>query len=130
MHLNITQRNNLRTGVNLAAELPSSSPNLRKFITIHSYSYNPDGRRVKLGKILNAVCLDDVYFELRCYELPIDYINSWDVTEDDLTNKIYLDDIKGVELLENELQKYLPNFSALVPEWHCDVPLYIDFMSE
>lgn len=124
MHLNITQRNNLRTGVKLAAELPSSSPNLRKFITIHGYSYDHSGKPVALKKVLNAVCLDDVYFELHCYELSIDYcINNWDVTEDDLTNEIYLDDIKGMELLENELQKYLPNFSVLVPEWHCDTPL-------
>lgn len=121
MHLSITQQNNLRTGVKLATELPSSSPNLRKFITIHGYSYDCNGRRTRLKKVLNATNLDEVYFELHCYELSIDYYtNNWDVTEDDLTNEVYLDDIKGLKLLENELQKYLSDFSTLVPEWHCD----------
>ena len=121
MQLDTKQINNLRTGVRLAAELESVNPNLRKFITVQGYSYNADGKITKLTKVLNSNILDNIYFELRCYELSNDYfINNWDVTEDELESEVYQDDIKGIDALETELSNYIQDFSILKPEWYCD----------
>ena len=121
MQLDKNQINNLCTGVKLAAELVSSSPSLRKFITVQGYSYSADGKVINLPKILNSNTLDNIYFELRCYELSNDYfINDWDVTEDDLASEVYQDDIKGIDELEKELSNYIRDFSVLRPEWYCD----------
>ena len=121
MQLDTKQINNLCTGVKLATELKSENPNLRKFITIQGYSYNVDGKIIGLEKVLKPSILDNIYFELRCYELSIDYyINNWDVTEDDLESEVYQDDIKGIEALEMELSNYIQDYSVLKPEWYCD----------
>lgn len=121
LQLDTKQINNLCTGVKLATELKSENPNLRKFITIQGYSYNVDGKIIGLEKVLKPSILDNIYFELRCYELSIDYyINNWDVTEDDLESEVYQDDIKGIEALEMELSNYIQDYSVLKPEWYCD----------
>ena len=121
MQLDTKQINNLCTGVKLAAELESVSPNLRKFITVQGYSYSADGKVINLTKVLNSNTLYNIYFELRCYELSNDYfINDWDVTEDDLVSEVYQDDIKGIDALETELSNYIQDFSVLKPEWYCD----------
>lgn len=121
MQLDTKQINNLCTGVKLAAELKSSNSNLRKFLTIQGYSYDATGEIIELEKSLNARTLDNIYFELRCYEIAIDYyINHWDVTEDDLSSEIYQDDIKGIASLELILTEYIEDFSILKPEWYCE----------
>ena len=121
MQLDTKQINNLCTGVKLAAELKSSNSNLRKFLTLQGYSYNADGEIIELEKKLNVRILDNIYFELRCYEISIDYfINHWDVTEDDLSSEIYQDDIKGIDALELILNEYIGDFSILKPEWYCE----------
>lgn len=121
MQLDIKQINNLCTGVKLATELKSSNPNLRKFLTIQGYSYDADGKVIGLGKVLKKSNLDTAYFEVRCYEIPIEYYdNHWDVTEDDLSSQIYHDDIKGIAALESELKEYIDDYSVLKPEWHCE----------
>lgn len=121
MPLDIQQRNNLRTGVRLAAELTSTKVNHRKFITVKGYSYNKAGRRSGLKNVLNGISLDEAFFEVRCYEISNDYyVNRWDVTEDDVLWVACVDDIKGIAKVETELMKYMEDFSILVPEWHCD----------
>lgn len=121
MQLNTKQINNLCTGVKLAAELKAQNSSLRKFLTIQGYSYDNNKRLTKLEKFLRPSVLDNIYFELRCYELSVDYYtNNWDVTEDDLTSEVYQDDIKGIEELERELSKYIQDYSVLVPEWYCE----------
>lgn len=121
MKLDIRQINNLYTGVKLAAELKPSDCNLRKFLTVQGYTYNVNGEIIGFNKILNKNILYDIYFELRCYEISIDYyINQWDVTEDSLTNQIYKDDIKGIDALELQLKNYIEDFSVLKPEWYCE----------
>lgn len=121
MNLDIKQINNLCTGVKLATELKASNFNLRKFLTIRGYSYNNEGKVVDLSKILNKKISSNIYFVLRCYEVSVDYyINDWDVTEDELVNEIYQDDINGIEELESELIKYIQDFSVLKPEWNCE----------
>lgn len=121
MHFDTKQINNLRTGVKLATELKSSSSGLRKFLTIHGYSYSNEGKRSRLKKVLYNNILDNIYFELQCYEISIDYYsNNWDVVEENFESEIYLDDIKGIEALEIELKNYIDDFSVLKPEWYCD----------
>ena len=84
-------------------------------------SYDADGEIIELKKVLNKSILNNIYFELRCYEISIDYYtNHWDVTEDDLSSQIYQDDIKGIDALELELKEYIEDFSALKPEWYCE----------
>lgn len=121
MCFNIKQINNLCTGVKLATELKSSSPNLRKFLTVHGYGYDNAKKRVKLNKVINNSSLCNIYFELHCYEISNDYYtNHWDVVEVNLLNAKYIDDINGIEALEHELKKYLVDVSDLEPEWNCD----------
>lgn len=121
MKLDIRQRNNLLTGVKLATELEPSTSGLRKFITIFGYTYDKDGRYESLKNILKPSLEEQVYFELRCYEIPIEYYdNHWDVTDDILVNDNINDDIKGIILLEKELKEYLQDFSKLLPSWNCD----------
>lgn len=121
LKLDTKQINNLCTGVKLATELKSINSNLRKFLTVQGYSYDADGEIIELKKVLNKSILNNIYFELRCYEISIDYYtNHWDVTEDDLSSQIYQDDIKGIDALELELKEYIEDFSALKPEWYCE----------
>lgn len=124
MNLDLKQINNLCTGVKLVAELESSNSDLRKFLTIQGYKYNEEGRVVGLKKILNKGIYEEILFELRCYEISSEYLdNNWDVTEDDLKTEIYYEDIKGIKALEEKLEKFLQNYSVLMPEWYCDNPL-------
>ncbi|MDE7284006.1 MAG: hypothetical protein K2N85_10565 [Lachnospiraceae bacterium] len=122
LQLGMKQINNLCTGVKLAVELKSEEDNLRKFLTVQGYRYNADGQVIRLEKVLNKPdFLDTIYFEVRCYELSVDfYTNHWDVTEDDLASEVYLDDIKGVKELEKVLSDYIQDYSVLRPEWECD----------
>lgn len=121
MQLNTKQINNLCTGVKLATELKTENVNLKKFLTVQGYSYDDNGKIIRLKKILSLSTLDNIYFEVRCYELSVDYYtNNWDVTEDDLASEVYQDDIKGIEALEVELSNYIQDFSVLKPEWECD----------
>lgn len=108
LHLNTKQINELCIGVKLAAELISESSDLRKFLTIQGYGQNVDEKMIGLKHVITPSILDNILFELRCYELSIDYyINNWDVTDDVLKNEIYQDDIKGILALEIELNKYI-----------------------
>lgn len=121
LHLETQQINSLCIGTKLATELKCSDEKFRKFLTIQGYRYNAQGKISKLDKTMNTNIRNDIFFELHCYEISdIYYINHWDVTEDDLVNEIYKDDIKGITALEKELIKYLNDFSLLKPEWYCD----------
>lgn len=122
LQLDMKQINNLCTGVKLAVELKSEEDKLRKFLTVQGYRYNADGQVIRLEKVLNKPdFLDTIYFEVRCYELSVDYYtNNWDVTEDDLASEVYLDDIKGIKALETVLSDYIQDYSVLRPEWECD----------
>ena len=105
----------------LATELKTLNSDFRKFLTVQGYRYNDDGEIIELNKVINKSILNDIYFELRCYEISIDYyINHWDVTEDNLLNQIYQDDIKGIDALELELKKYIEDFAIMKPEWYCE----------
>ena len=121
MKLNLLQRNHLRTGVRLVAELSPSQINHRKFITIAGYRYDTAGRRIVLTKALNSTTCEELFFEVFCYEISNDYyVNNWDVSKEELLCVANVEDIHGVENLEAEIKNYVQDISILVPEWHCD----------
>lgn len=116
--LNTKQINELITGVKLAAELKSSQPNLRRFITVFGFSYN-DGQYVSLSNVIGNK--QELHFEVRCYEIDVKYYeNHWDVSDGDLTNDIIIDNIKGIAGLEKKLKDFITDFSILSPEWNCE----------
>ena len=77
-----------------------------------------------MSKVLNTDKCETAIFQIRFYELPEEFItNSWDVTEDVLTEDKTIDQLQGIPVLEKELKEYLNDFSVLVPEWKCENPL-------
>lgn len=121
MKLNIKQINDLCTGVKLAIELKSSNDKVKKFLTIEGYSYNFNNEYIELDKFITNKNLDNIYFELKIYEISKNLdVNSWDITEDNLENKIFKRDIKGIKKLEIILSNYIKDFSILKPEWYCE----------
>lgn len=124
MGFSTEQINNLITGNALAAELTASRLGLRKFIVVSGFELNERGQWKRLSKVLNTDKCETAIFQIRCYELPEEFItNSWDVTEDVLTEDKIIDQLRGIQALERELEKYLDDFSVLVPEWKCENPL-------
>lgn len=121
--LEIRQKNNLRTGVKLAAEIESTSFDLRRFIVIVGYTYN-DNIYKSLDQIINSNSDNEIYFEVRCYEIKKEFCKEeYDIVDDMLINDIIISDIKGFHLLEEELKKYIKDFSILQPSWNCDNPI-------
>lgn len=122
--LETKQKNNLRTGVELASEIKATSSKLRKFITIIGYTYDGNKKYKSLNKILNPSLDDQIYFKIRCYEInKEDYQKGYDIVDDMLINDVIIEDIKGFKLLEKELKKYIQDFSILQPSWDCDNPI-------
>ena len=56
MHLSLQQVNDLITGIGLAAELPASAPELRRFVDIHGYEVDDQGISQQLSKF---ICQDN-----------------------------------------------------------------------
>lgn len=99
-------------------------PGLRKFIVVKGFELNERGQWKRLSKVLNTDKCETAIFQIRFYELPEEFItNSWDVTEDVLTEDKTIDQLQGIPVLEKELKEYLNDFSVLVPEWKCENPL-------
>lgn len=121
--LNEMQKKNLITGVKLASELEASRKDLRCFISTFAYQYNEFEEYVEMTKYLNVVKDENIFFSLRKYEIPDEYIkNGWYPSDDDLVNSVYVEDIRGYKNLENEILKYTSDMSLLEPEWKCDIP--------
>jgi hypothetical protein len=121
-NLNIFQRNNLLTGTHLAAEVPSTSPDLRAFVVVGAYVQDQT-KSSKPARILN-VDQDNLRFWLRKYEVNRqDLAIDKDITEKDLLRPVYLRDIQTIEDLEDTLEKYIQDFSVLQVSWKVDNPL-------
>ena len=122
--LSLKQSNNLIIGTALAAEISSTSENLRAFISIGTYCYNENGRAAAVSKFLNGKDKKSIRFILRKYEIPKEYIeNDWDVCDEELINSVFINTIKSIDKLESELSKYLDDFSKLDCAWKCDNPI-------
>ncbi len=119
--LSIFQRNNLIIGNELAVEVQSSSPEIRAFVVIGAYIQTVKGA-VKPSKFLNAE-QSNLRFWMRKYEINAsDLENDLDITDHDLINSIYLEDIQTIEDVEAELEKYLQDFSLMEVGWKVDYP--------
>lgn len=94
----IEQRNNLKIGNTLSAELPSTSHELRCFISVGAYvKSNIGSGGSKISKILNRC--QNVLFCMRKYEINKKYIeNEWDISEEILINSIYKGEISSIDL--------------------------------
>lgn len=123
-NLNEIQIKSLITGVSLAADVEASAHNIRCFISIRPYQYNEFAELVEMTNFLKKIDSVEIFFVLRKYEIPDDYIkNGWDVCEHELINFVYKEDIKEFKNLENVLLKYMNDLSSLEPEWKCENPL-------
>lgn len=108
----IFQQNNLIIGTHLAAELSSSSPELRSFIIIGSFAQTSRGAS-KPSHVLNEDH-EDLRFWLHKYEIDKSYIGSKnEVVIEQLVNNVSERNIQSVEQLEKEVEKYLQDFSLL-----------------
>lgn len=120
LSLNINQINNLCTGVVLATELKSKNPELRKFLIVEAYSYNSNNEIIRMDKFVKEEKLNNIYFEIICYEMLIGYENYFWDTDYYLKNKFCKNNIKGIEQLKIELGDYIQDYSILKPEWYCE----------
>ena len=124
MNLSLQQVNNLITGIGLAAELPASAPELRRFIDIHGYELDDQGIPQQLSKFIHQDKKDTALFQIREYEIEASYIeNHWDADKDACVSYTCISNLRGISEAEAELSRHLSDFSLLVPEWHCDNPL-------
>jgi len=121
--LNQNQINNLITGTSLAAELVSSHPDFRSFISTSGYLKGKTKNKL-ISRSLNSAEKEDIYFCIRKYEINRIYLdNDWDVTDDEIVNSVHLVDIKGIENLERQLNRMIDDLSILEGDWNCDNPL-------
>ncbi len=118
----------LTTDTTLAAEIIASNSELRCFIAIFAYQ-NREPKSfaygfVRFDKFVKNVDLDNVFFALRKYEILKEHMEkSYDDNPCNFINKIYLEDIKGIQNIENELLKHIDDLSVLQPIWKCDMLL-------
>ena len=120
--LTIEQRNNLLVGSHLAAELPSSSDDTRVWVEVSAYSaLSTPQHWVPVSKFLNADRSDQRY-QLRWCEIEKgyrDYPLDWDHF---VRQETEIQDLISIEALEDELAKYLDDFSRLEVAWHTESP--------
>ena len=119
------QVNELLTGVILACELPSDSPEIRMFLTVQSFKKGVDGERIRWNKIIKSYNMgNDSIFILHRYSLLSEYIElNYDIHDNDLTEDVVLDNIIGWDRLYEELSKIIDDLGLLRPQWHCGNPL-------
>ena len=123
MDFSTKQINELITGVQLSAEIQSSSPELRRFISVCGYA-NKGHHGKRLDKIINNEKLATTAFWIQDYEVSIEYIEKdWEIPDNEIVNNYYLSDIIGIENLKEELLKRISDLSILIPHWKCDAPL-------
>lgn len=121
--LDIKQVNNLITGNCLAVEIKSSLDDSRAFVVVGAYRQDGHLGGASVSKFLNSKDKSDTLFWFRKFEVKKEYIdNDWDVTDDELINSVHMKNIKEICQLENELSKYLDDYSCLDLEWKTDSP--------
>lgn len=121
MSMTQKQINDLITGTELAAELPSVSPQNRRFVKIIPYELNERGKAERPDKILDSRKKDTVRFRLCDHEYPSYYIeNDLEIYDGDVVRHTDEDDLIGIAELEERLSAILSDFSILVPAWETD----------
>lgn len=124
MKLSIKQINDLITGCTLAAELNPTDSRLRHFITVFGYELSTEGHYREITKTISEQKVQSTYFQIRDYEIPVEYYdNGLEISDSILESDRILEGICGIYNLEEELTRYLSDFSLLIPEWKCGNPL-------
>ena len=124
MKLSIKQINDLITGCTLAAELKPTDSRLRHFITVFGYELSIEGHYREITKTISEQKVQSTYFQIRDYEIPVEYYdNGLEISDSILESDRILEGICGIYNLEEELTRYLSDFSLLIPEWKCGNPL-------
>ena len=123
MELSRKQINELITGVQLSTEIPSSSPELRHFVSVRGYIETEGGIEF-LDKNISEDKIETTVFWIRDYEVSKEYIeNGWEIPDDKILNYIYIRGIVGIENVQKELKEHISDLSQLVTHWKCDAPL-------
>ena len=123
MELSRKQINELITGVLLSAEISSSSPELRHFVSVRGYIETERGKDV-LDNYINESKLETTVFFIMDYEVPKEYIeNDWEIPDNMIKNYIFIEGIVGIENVQKKLKKHIPELSLLEPHWKCAAPL-------
>ena len=123
MELSRKQINELITGVQLSTEIPSSSPELRHFVSVRGYIETERGIELP-DKIISENKIETTVFWIRDYEVSKEYIeNDWEIPDEQILNYIYIKGIVGIENVQKELKEHISDLSLLEPHWKCDAPL-------
>ena len=124
MKLSIKQIDDLITACTLAAELKPTDSRLRHFITVFGYELSTEGHYREITKTISEQKVQSTYFQIRDYEIPVEYYdNGLEISDSILESDRILEGICGIYNLEEELTRYLSDFSLLIPEWKCGNPL-------
>ena len=123
MELSRKQINELITGVQLSTEIPSSSPELRHFVSVRGYIETERGIELP-DKNISENKIETTVFWIRDYEVSKEYIeNDWEIPDEQILNYIYIKGIVGIENVQKELNEHISDLSLLEPHWKCDAPL-------
>ncbi len=123
MELSRKQINELITGIQLSAEISSSSSELRHFISVKGYIETDCGIEL-LDKNINEDKIETAVFWIRDYEVPNEYIeNDWEIPDNKILNYICMKGIVGIENVQKALKEHISDLSLLVPHWQSDAPI-------
>ena len=123
MELSRKQINELITGVQLSAEISSSSYELRHFVSVRGYVETDRGMKM-LDKNISEDKIETTMFFIRDYEVPKEYIeNDLEIPDDKIMDNIFIKGIVGIENIQKKLKEHISDFSLLEPHWKSDAPL-------
>ncbi len=123
MKLSTKQINELIIGVQLSAEISSSTPDLRHFVSVRGYVETERGMEV-LDDIISENKIKTTVFLVRDYEVPKEYIeNDWEIPDEKICNYTYIQGIVGIENVQKLLKEHISDLSLLEPHWKCDAPI-------
>lgn len=126
MGFNKKQLNNLQIGTKMVIELIPSDPKLRKFLTVFGYEYDENKKFKKASKYLKPNKLDNMFFQVWCYEVLNDErIYGYDITDDLIYEDNCFSDIKGIKELEKQIERYTDKFYLFKPEWESEHPFWM-----
>lgn len=119
--LTIEQRNNLLVGNALATEL-APSDDVRAGVEVRAYSTQSTRFHwVPVSKFLNADRSDQRY-QLQWCEIEKRYIDHWLDADLYMREETEIRELMSIEAVEEELARYLDDFSRLQVSWKAESP--------
>jgi hypothetical protein len=121
-NLTIHQCNNQLFGNPIAAKLPASFGDVRAWVEARAYSIQSTSSHwVPVSKFLTADRSDQRY-QLRWCEIEKGYRDYSLVWDHHVRQETQIQDLISIEALEDELTKFLDDFSRLEVAWHTESP--------